>query len=100
MTVPTITFRGGLLEVLLPFALPPTARPGTASSAARVLIVAKNVLRFICGSPSLSVSIDEPPYHPKRSHRQEKSKDVIRLTPGATGSDTGASHFLARVEVL
>src|SRR6266581_5860175 len=53
MAVPTITFRGGLLEVLLPFALPP-ASTGAASSAARLLIVAKNVLLFICWSPSLS----------------------------------------------
>jgi hypothetical protein len=48
MVVPTMTFRGGVLEVVL---TPPAllaASAGRASTAAKLLIVARNDLLFIC----------------------------------------------------
>jgi hypothetical protein len=51
MTVPTITFRGGVLEVVLATPTLLVASVGTASSAARLLIVARNVLLLICQPP-------------------------------------------------
>src|SRR6266496_3126414 len=60
MTVPTITFRGGLLEVLRALELPAAPSRGAASSVARLLMVARNFLRFIGQFLSLCAGLDEP----------------------------------------
>jgi hypothetical protein len=71
MAVPTITFRGGVLEVVLTLSALLAASTGTASTAARLLIAARNVLLFIShirdcpGTPALP-AILAPPQAPTR----------------------------------
>src|SRR5437016_130945 len=90
MAVPTITFRGGLLEVLFPFALPP-ASTGAASSAARLLIVAKNVLLFICWSPSLANSL--------RGADRQKFLDGTEVQRAVGNSRCGQANALHSVRL-
>jgi hypothetical protein len=110
MAVPTITLRGGPSEVVLIFASPLAANTGTVSRAAKLLTVAKNVLRFMLlisfnvdfyGSGFLSIKKTQTESLFKRSDSMpfSCSPRVARYSSGRTNEVDNFSEPVIFLEV-
>src|SRR2546430_7028414 len=100
MAVPTITFRGGRLEVVLTFAarLSAGAGVGVAPRAAKLLILAKNVLLFICRS-SRFVLMNSLMALRGRLAKKIKSRKKVGLAIRAVRHKQDRGEFSDRLQV-